>query len=46
MTLYSAYFLRHSDLTKFVNSKSIPQANILKIENDTADGGYTLFWWA
>jgi len=46
MTLHSAYFIRHSDLTAFVNANNIAKANVLKIENDTADGGYTLFWWA
>lgn len=46
MTLRSQHFIRHSDLTNFVNANGILRANILKIEIDSMSGGFAMFWWA
>lgn len=39
------WFMRHTEATDFVNKNQIPMNNILKIDADTTNGGWVLWWY-
>jgi hypothetical protein len=45
MTLNSAHFIDHNTLTAFINTQAIDKTNILKIDADSVNGGWVIWWW-
>ncbi len=45
MTLRAMHFQQHQDLTDFINGNNILRANILKIDADSASGGWVMWWY-
>lgn len=45
MLLNSRNFTFSVELTDFVNSYNIPQADILKLDADAANGGWSIWWY-
>lgn len=45
MTLKARHFPSHLELTAFINAGPIARADILKIDADTASGGWVIWWW-
>lgn len=46
MALASNNFQRHTQLADFVNANAIAPANILKIDTDSMNGGWVLWYYA
>lgn len=44
-TLASTHFLTHLQVADFVNAQKLTKANVLKLDTDSASGGWVLWYY-